>query len=208
MVDPERVIGMHLTGTAAAMPFGPSVDLDGLSEADKARGERFNEFQTYGLGCLHMQATRPQTLAYSLNDSPVGQLAWIVEKFQEWTDPAARLPEDAVDRDQMLTIVSIFWFTGGGASSAHATYDGMQAWREMSARQSQEAGAHESEQSGPPTGVAVFAADSTIRSLMDPAGEIEHWSEFDRGGHFPAMEAPDLLAADIRSFFRDLRDLG
>jgi pimeloyl-ACP methyl ester carboxylesterase len=208
MVDPERVIGMHLTGTAAAMPFGPSVDLDGLSEADKARGERFNEFQTYGLGYLHVQATRPQTLAYSLNDSPVGQLAWIVEKFQEWTDPAARLPEDAVDRDQMLTIVSIFWFTGGGASSAHATYDGMQAWREMSARQSQEAGAHESEQSGPPTGVAVFAADSTIRSLMDPAGEIEHWSEFDRGGHFPAMEAPDLLAADIRSFFRDLRDLG
>jgi epoxide hydrolase len=207
MVDPERVVGTHLTGTAAAMPFGPPVDLDGLSEADKARGERFNEFQTDGLGYLHVQATRPQTLAYSLNDSPVGQLAWIVEKFQEWTDPAAKVPEDAVDRDQMLTNVSIFWFTGGGASSAHATYEGMQVWREMAARQPQEAGTHESEQSGPPTGVAVFAADTTIRSLMDPTGEIKHWSEFDRGGHFPAMEAPDLLAKDIRTFFRDFRAL-
>jgi epoxide hydrolase len=205
MVDPERVVGTHLTGTAAGMPFGPSVDLDGLSEADKARGEQFNEFQTDGLGYLHMQATRPQTLAYSLNDSPVGQLAWIVEKFQEWTDPGAKLPEDAVDRDQMLTNVSIFWFTGGGASSAHATYEGMQAWREMAAQQSQEAGTHESEQSGPPTGVAVFAADNTIRSLMDPTGEIQHWSEFDCGGHFPAMEVPGLLAADIQTFFRDLR---
>lgn len=208
MIDPERVVGTHLTGTAAGMPFGPPVDLDDLSEADEARGARFNEFQTDGLGYLHIQATRPQTLAYSLNDSPVGQLAWIVEKFQEWTDPAAKLPEDAVDRDQMLTNVSIFWFTGGGASSAHATYEGMQAWREMAARQSQEAGIHESQQSSPPTGVAVFAADTTIRSLMDPRGEIKHWSEFDRGGHFPAMEVPDLLAKDIRTFFRALRDLG
>src|SRR5215208_3596272 len=74
MVDSERVVGTHLTGTAAAMPFGPSVDLDSLSEADKARGECFNEFQVDGLGYLHIQATRPQTLAYSLNDSPVGQL--------------------------------------------------------------------------------------------------------------------------------------
>ncbi len=107
----------------------------------------------------------------------------------------------------MLTNVSIFWFTGGGASSAHATYEGMQAWREMAARQSQEADTHVSEHSGPPTGIAVFAADTTIRSLMDPMGEIKHWSEFDRGGHFPAMEAPDLLAKDIRTYFRYLRDL-
>jgi hypothetical protein len=59
--------------------------------------------------------------------------------------------------------------------------------------------------SGPPTGVAVFAADTTIRSLMDPAGQISHWSEYDRGGHFPAMEVPDLLVGDVRAFFRSLR---
>ncbi len=83
MVDAERVVGIHLTGTAAAMPFGPPIDPDGLSDADRARAERFNEFQTDGIGYLHIQATRPQTLAYSPNDSPVGRLAWIVEKFKE-----------------------------------------------------------------------------------------------------------------------------
>ncbi len=205
MVDAERVVGVHLTGTVAAMPFGPSIELEGLSEADRARGERFNELQADGIGYLHLQATRPQTLAYSLNDSPVGQLAWIVEKFQAWTDPAARLPEDAVDRDQLLTNVSIFWFTGAGASSANAMYEGMQAYREMAAQQSQESGAQQSEQSGPPTGVAVFAADTTIRSVFDPDNRISHWSEFDRGGHFPALEVPDLLVSDVGAFFRPLR---
>jgi len=179
--------------------------LEGLSEADRARGERFNAFQADGTGYLQIQATRPQTLAYSLNDTPVGQLAWIVEKFQAWTDPDALLPEEAVDRDQLLTNVSIFWFTGSGASSANAMYEGMQAFRAMVAQQSQGSGAQQSEQSGPPTGVAVFATDNTIRSLFDPGNRISHWSEFDRGGHFPAMEVPDLLVGDIRAFFSKLR---
>jgi pimeloyl-ACP methyl ester carboxylesterase len=204
MIDAQRVVGLHLTGTGLP-PFGPSVELEGLSKADRARGERFNAFQANGIGYLHLQATRPQTLAYSLNDTPVGQLAWIVEKFPEWTDPGARLPGDAVDRDQLLTIVSIFWFTSAGASSAHAIYDGMQVYRQMVAQQSQGSGAHDSEQQGPPTGVAVFAADNTIRSLFDPGNTIKHWSEFDRGGHFPAMEVPDLLIGDIREFFSTLR---
>src|SRR5437016_4171324 len=112
IIDAQRAVGMHLTGTVAAMPFGPSISLEGLSEADRARGERFNKMQVDGIGYLWIQSTRPQTLAYLLNDTPVGQLAWIVEKFQAWTDPAAELPEEAVDRDQLLTNVSIFWFTG------------------------------------------------------------------------------------------------
>jgi pimeloyl-ACP methyl ester carboxylesterase len=205
MIDSGRVAGVHLTGTVAAMPFGPAVQLGGMSEADRARAERFNAYQSSGLGYLHMQATRPQTLGYALTDSPAGQLAWIVEKFQEWADPSADLPEDAVDRDQLLTNVSIFWFTGAGASSAHGTYDGMQAWREMTSQQTNGSGAFASDQPGPPTGVAVFAADTTIRSLMDPAGQISRWSEYDRGGHFPAMEVPDLLVGDIRAFFQGLR---
>jgi pimeloyl-ACP methyl ester carboxylesterase len=209
MVDPGRVVGVHLTGTAAGMPFGPPVELEGLSGSDRARAERFNAYQADQLGYLHLQATRPQTLAYGLHDSPAGQLAWIVEKFQEWTDPAAALPEDAVDRDQLLTNVSVYWFTGSGASSAHATYEGMQAWRQIAAQQAEAPGAHDgaptgAAPSGPPTGVAVFAADTTIRSRLDP-GHAMHWSEFDRGGHFPAMEAPDLLVGDVRAFFRALR---
>jgi pimeloyl-ACP methyl ester carboxylesterase len=206
MLQPRRVAGTHLAGTVAAMPFGPPLELDGLAAADRARAERFNEFQASGIGYLHMQATRPQTIAYLLNDSPAGQLAWIADKIQAWTDPSAALPEDAVDRDQLLTNVSIFWFTGSGASSAHATYDGMQAWRQMEASQSGEPGdGGGPEQPGPPTGVAVFAADTTIRAVMDPAGRITRWSEFDRGGHFPAMETPALLTRDLRAFFRPLR---
>jgi len=205
MIDAARVVGTHITGTTAAYPFGPPIDLAGLSEADRARGEHFNKMRDDGIGYLWIQSTRPQTLAYLLNDTPVGQLAWIVEKFQAWTDPAAELPEDAVDRDQLLTNVSIFWFTGAGASSANAVYEGMQAYRQMAAQQSQGSGDKPGEPSGPPTGVAVFAADTTIRSIFDPGNTIKHWSEFDRGGHFPAMEVPNLLVGDIREFFSTLR---
>jgi epoxide hydrolase len=204
--DPQRVAGVHLSGTGASQPFGPALELDGLSAGDRARAERFNKFRDEGLGYLALQATRPQTLAYLLNDSPAGQLAWIVEKFHEWTDPAAWLPEQAVDRDQLLTGISIFWFTGSGASAAHAVYEGMRAWRAFAAQQQPgEAGQRQSAQASPPTGVAVFAADTTIRSLMDPLGTIEHWSEYDQGGHFAAMEVPDLLTSDIRAFCRPLR---
>jgi pimeloyl-ACP methyl ester carboxylesterase len=202
MIQPDRVIANHMNGPGA-FPFGPALELDGLSDADRGRAERFNQFQADGLGYLHLQATRPQTLAYSLNDSPVGQLAWIVEKFREWTDPATELPQDAVDLDQLLTNVSIYWFTGAGASSAHITYEGMQAYRAIVAQQGD--GGWADAPAGPPTGVAVFAADHSIRSLHDPAGQIEHWSEFDSGGHFPAMEAPDLLVGDVRAFVRKYR---
>ena len=205
IVAGEHVTGTHVTGTTAAFPFGPPLELDGLSGRDRDRAERFNENRENGLGYLHIQATRPQTLAYSLDDSPVGLLAWIVDKFRDWTDPAAELPEDAVDRDQLLTGVSIAWFTGTGASSAHATYEGMQVYREMAARESEQSGAYAAGRAGPPRAVAVFAADTTIRSVTDPAGAIARWSEYDRGGHFPAMEVPDLLTEDIRGTFRSQR---
>ncbi|HEX6418925.1 MAG TPA: epoxide hydrolase [Acidimicrobiales bacterium] len=203
---PDRVVGVHLAGTVAAMPFGPPLDPEGLSGADRARAERFNAYQADGLGYLHLQATRPQTLAYALTDSPVAQLAWIVEKFHEWTDPAFELPDEAVDRDQLLTTASVAWFCAAGASSAHAVYEGMQAYRAMTEDQADaaHAGDGEAEPAGPPMGVAVFAADTTIRSVMDPAGHIGHWSEYGRGGHFPAMEVPDLLVADLRRFLRGL----
>jgi epoxide hydrolase len=205
MVDPGRVVGQHLSGTSASTPFGPALTLDGLSPADRARAERFNAFREDGTGYLSLQTTRPQTLAYAIHDSPTGQLAWIVEKFQEWTDPAAKTPDEAVDRDQLLTNASVYWFTGSGASTAHALYDGMAAWRALMAQAGAGDAQWQDQAAGSPTGVAVFAADTTIRSLMDPDGRISHWTEYDRGGHFAAMEVPDLLVADIQTFFRNLR---
>jgi pimeloyl-ACP methyl ester carboxylesterase len=205
MIAGDRVVGTHVTGTVAAMPFGPPLGTEGLAPADRERAERFNAFRSDGAGYLHMQATRPQTLAFSLADSPVGQLAWIVDRFWAQTDPAAELPEDTVDRDQLLTNVSLYWFTGSGATSANGTYEGMQAWRQMVAAQTQSGEEAGDYASGPPKAVAVFAGDTTIRGVMDPAGTIEHWSEFDRGGHFPAMETPELLTGDLRDFVRRFR---
>jgi pimeloyl-ACP methyl ester carboxylesterase len=196
-IDPDRVIGVHVTSdpptaVSFAMFTGDPAAVAGLSEAEKERVERMKLTAMDGMGYLQIQTTRPQTLAYMLTDSPAGQLAWIAEKFKEWTDPAAELPEDAVDRDQLLTNVSLYWFTRSGASAAQALYESMHA---------QEWG----EEGPAPTGFAVFGADSIARRLLDPEHKIEHWSEFERGGHFPAMEVPDLLTGDIRAFFRHLR---
>ncbi|MEV4776535.1 DNA glycosylase AlkZ-like family protein [Microbacterium sp. LWH12-1.2] len=123
MVAPGRIIATHVNGPSP-FPLGPAIPVEGLDEADRERAERFNTFREDGAGYLHIQATRPQTIAYGLNDSPVAQLAWIVEKFKEWSDPTAALPEDAVDIDRLLTTVSLYWFTEGGWSSAHALYEG------------------------------------------------------------------------------------
>jgi epoxide hydrolase len=196
-IDPERVVGVHVTSdpptaVSFAMFTGDPAAVAGLSEAEKERVERMKLTSMDGMGYLQIQTTRPQTLAYSLTDSPIGQLAWIAEKFKEWTDPTAELPEDAVDRDQLLTNISLYWFTRSGASAAQALYESMHA---------QEWG----EEGPAPTGFAVFGADPIARRLIDPERKIEHWSEFERGGHFPAMEAPDLLTGDIRAFFRPLR---
>jgi pimeloyl-ACP methyl ester carboxylesterase len=202
MVAPGRVLATHINGPGY-FPFGPPLEIAGLSARDAARAERFNQFRADGLGYLHLQATRPQTLGYALNDSPVGQLAWIVDKFAEWTDPAKPLPHQAVDRDHLLALVSVCWFTGTGASSAHFTYEGMQAFAEFmkdNARGHAIANPH-----GPPAGVAVFAADFSIRALLDPERTFASWSEFDRGGHFPAMETPDLLIGELRRFFGSVR---
>jgi epoxide hydrolase len=188
-IDPEHLAGIHVNNL---LTF-PSGDLHDLSDADQGRLKLMQRWQNEMAGYASIQSTRPQTLAYALTDSPAGQLAWIVEKFKEWTDPAARLPEDAVDRDRLLTDVSIYWLTATAGSSARLYYEGAKSWGQPT------------EPSAVPTGVAVFPMDITIRSIAESQHNIVHWTEFDRGGHFAAMEAPGLLVADIREFFRPLR---
>lgn len=192
----DRVIGVHVNAaTVGFLPFGPVTDADKatMTVAELARLDRLAQFKGEGSGYFRIQATRPQTLAYGLHDSPIGQLAWIVEKFKEWTFPADGLPEAAVDRDRLLTNVMLYWLTGTAGSSAALYYEAThtRSWS--------------STPSTTPTGVAVFAEDVAIRRYAQGNAHIVHWSEFDRGGHFAAMEAPELLVGDIRAFFRGLR---
>ena len=135
-------------------------------------------------------------MAYGLADSAVGQLAWIVEKFKEWTDPAAELPEDAVGRDHMLTNVSIYWYTNTAGTSANLYYENFHDPNAFAPK----------ERGTVPTGVAVsLTQDVAIRRLAERDHNVVHWTEFERGGHFLAMENPEGLTEDVRAFFRGLR---
>jgi pimeloyl-ACP methyl ester carboxylesterase len=185
---PEQLIGVHLNTLS---PYF-SGDLDELDPQDRARVERLRRFRRAGSGYGAIQATRPQTVGYGLTDSPAGQLAWIAEKFGEWTDGGL----GAVDRDQMLTNITVYWLTRTAGSSARLYYETARAGR-----------AGPPAVSTVPTGVAVFPAEIAppVRRLAEQSNHIVHWSEFDRGGHFAAMEEPGVLIEDVREFFRRFR---
>ncbi|MFF0730809.1 epoxide hydrolase family protein [Streptomyces chartreusis] len=200
----ERVMGVHLNllpgGQSATEPTPEQLDALSPEERERtlASWRRWAAWSRDGIGYYHQQATRPQTLAYGLTDSPVGQLAWIVEKFREWTD-SKELPEEAVDRDRMLTNVMLYWLTGTAGSSARIYYERAHA-RGRSAKPS--------EPSAAPTALALFPAEPQIplRHKARRTENLVRWTEFDRGGHFAAMEEPDLLVDDVRAFFRQLRE--
>jgi hypothetical protein len=107
-------------------------EIAALTDAEKTRIDRMNLWEREGNGYFHIQATRPQTLGYALADSPVGQLAWIIDLFKELSFPSEALPEAAIARDDLLTNVTLYWLTGTGASSAHIYYEEMHlgAWHE------------------------------------------------------------------------------
>ncbi len=190
LADPEHVAGVHLNMLITRPPDDPGE----LTEEESRRLRAARQFRATGSGYNLIQATRPQTLAYGLTDSPTGQLAWITEKFGEWTDNG--LPDEAVDRDQLLTNVTLYWLTGTAGSSARLYYETARAraWNPAAP-------------STVPTGVAVFPREIAppIRRFAEPYDNIVHWTEFGRGGHFAAMEVPGLLAGDVREFFRPLR---
>lgn len=199
---PERLVGVHLNllpGSSAATEPTPE-ELAALSPEERERAllswRRGLEWRREEAGYAELQGTRPQTLAYALTDSPVGQLAWIVEKFRAWTDAKDR-PEEAVDRDLMLTNVMLYWLTATAGSSARIYYERAHAdyWGTPP------------EPSTAPTALAVFPHEPFVplRHIAERTNNIVRWTEFDRGGHFAAAEEPELLVEDVRSFFRDLR---
>ena len=188
--DPGAVIGVHVNAAAGGFMAPPRTRPDDtFTAAENQRLVLARRFAREGDGYFTQQSTKPQTLAYGLGDSPVGQLAWIVEKFYEWTHGDG-IP---IGKDRLLTNVMLYWLTGTAGSSANLYYEVMHGPR----------GAVE--RSPVPTGVAVFAEDMAIRRYAEAAHTITHWTDFDTGGHFAALEVPDLLVADVREFFSTLR---
>ena len=196
---PDQIIGVHLNliPGAGASAEPAEDELSALSPAERERTlaswERARHWAAEKQGYADIQATRPQTLAYALTDSPVGQLAWIAEKFTEWTDSR----EGGIDRDRLLTNVMIYWLTRTAGSSARIYYERAHAdyWGKPP------------EPSRAKTALAAFPQENflPLRHIADQTNNIVRWTEFDRGGHFPAMEQPDLLINDIREFFREIR---
>jgi epoxide hydrolase len=200
VIDGERVIGIHLNTLLTPPPDDPA-EAAMLTAEERARLDHLSEVEADMSAYARIQGTRPQTLAYALTDSPVGQLAWIVEKFKEWTD-SARVPEDAVPRDRLLTNVMLYWLTGTAASSARLYWDTFHPVTPAPPIASPPPRAAVT-----PTGVAVFAHDHArpVRRLAERDNNIAYWAEYDRGGHFAAMEEPDLFVHDVRTFFRRFR---
>ncbi|WP_254548663.1 epoxide hydrolase family protein [Catellatospora tritici] len=198
--DAEHLAGVHLN-TMITVPLDES-DLVDLSEEDQARIERSARFVKDLSGSMKLQSTRPHSVAYGLNDSPVGQLAWVVEKFKDWAE-APKAPEDAVDRDRILTIVSIFWLTATAGASGQLYY-------EIADNLPISANAGRYDLMPPftvPLGVATYPGQvfKPVRRFAERSfPTLTYWSEYDRGGHFAALEEPDLFIDDVRAFRRRL----
>jgi pimeloyl-ACP methyl ester carboxylesterase len=191
-LDPQHCVGIHLTMPLGRRPEEPCP----LSDADKADLAAMARFQSEESGYALEQGTRPQTLGVALNDSPAGLLAWIVEKFRAWSDCGGH-PESSYTRDQLITNVMLYWLTQTATSSARLYWESRRsgAWTERL------------EFVGVPTGVASFPKEVLRypRPWVERQYNVTHWTDMPRGGHFAAMEQPELFVEDLRNFFRTVR---
>jgi pimeloyl-ACP methyl ester carboxylesterase len=191
--------GEHCAGIHITMPIvSPAADtLEDLSPAEQSALQAMEYYQHWGSGYSKQQATRPQTLGYGLADSPVGQMAWVVEKYREWTDcerDGVRHPEHILSRDELLDTVMLYWLTNSGASSARLYWESF----------------HKPDLSpiDMPTGCSIFPGEifrSSKRWVQQRFSQLIHWNELDRGGHFAALEQPELFLGEVRDCFRRLR---
>jgi pimeloyl-ACP methyl ester carboxylesterase len=182
-----HVLGVHVNALVT-FPTGDPADIAALTGADQQRLAAMKHFQDDGSAYMQLAGTRPNTIAQLLADSPAGQLAWITEKYHEWAS-------QPIGQDTILTTASIYWLTGTARSVANYYYERF----------------HDPAMFAPapkgtvPTGVAVFTiADFAIRAFAEKAHNVTRWTEFETGGHFPALEEPGPLTADIRAFFATL----
>ncbi|MGH2584983.1 MAG: epoxide hydrolase family protein [Dehalococcoidia bacterium] len=192
---PERLTGIHLNMLAVRPTIGP--DSPPLTEEEQAYLQRVQSGRDEETGYQRIQGTRPQTLSYGLTDSPVGLAAWIVEKFRAWSDCHGDL-ESSFTKDQLLTNIMIYWITGSIGTSVQLYYE---AFHDPSMRLAP------GERIEVPTGFAAFPGElfDANRAWAERAINIQHWSTPAQGGHFAAMEEPELFVEDVRAFFRTVR---
>lgn len=209
---PDSLVGIHITFPAEPA-FGEGKPAPSAAEQAILDGRAAGFY--WDSGYLHFGATRPQTLAYALADSPVGLAAFLVDKMRDWADCDGDLSR-RFSTDELLTWISLYWLTGTAGSSLDPYWDwalgsaGMpEAWQRRDVPAGIDARPLDAdEQIEVPAGVAIFRR-GPVRLPREWAersySSLERWREYDRGGHFPAWEEPDVLAKDLRDFFRPLR---
>ena len=190
----DRLCRLHSNFMTAGPPRGGNPN-EGVSDEERERrAERAAAFSD-GRGYQSIQGSKPQTLGYGLTDSPAGLAAWIVEKFHGWSDNDGNV-ESAFTKDELLTNITLYWVTQTITSSTRLYYESgnTPATRPVG-------------YIDVPTGVAVFPKEIlfTPRSWAEGGFNIVRWTMMPRGGHFAALEEPELLVDDVRAFFRDLR---
>ncbi|AGZ40757.1 epoxide hydrolase 1 [Actinoplanes friuliensis DSM 7358] len=166
---------------------------EATSPPERRALQRQRDFEDNESGYKHEQIQSPQTIGYALTDSPVGQAAWIYEKYQQWTDHGGD-PEALLSRDEMLDNISLYWLTGTAASSARIYWESFRGYRDPKV--------------DVPVGVSIFPRDIYLGSRRWAEAKyprLVHYQEMPRGGHFAAWEQPELLAEEIRLTFRHLR---
>ncbi|MCW3475732.1 epoxide hydrolase family protein [Limobrevibacterium gyesilva] len=193
---PDLVAAIHLNFTLGAFLPGPEGPQPPLSAAERTFLAQVAAWRDAEGGYNHIQGTKPQTLAYGLNDSPAGLAAWIGEKFHSWSDCDGDI-ERAFSLDAVLTNISIYWFTQTIASS-------VRIYKESRRTPLNFAGGL---RITPPLGFAAFPKEIVTppRDYVARVFDVQRWTSMPRGGHFAAMEQPALLAQDIRAFFRPFR---
>ena len=190
LTHPDRLVALHLSGTNPYLGWVP----DDLSDAEKAFVTAAEAWNRSEMAYAQEHASKPQTLAHALNDSPVGLASWVLEKFRASSDCGGDL--DAVyDRADLLTNLTIYWGTQTIGSSMRLYYEtahsSAAAWGRVEV----------------PTGMAMSGADMfpTPREWVERSYNVTSWTDLPRGGHFLEWEVPDLVADDMRAFFRDHR---
>jgi hypothetical protein len=207
---PERLVGIHVNlmmGSLMTTPPDPSDIMQGLSPTEQADVTESLAFRARESGYQAIQATKPQTAGYALNDSPAGLAGWIVEKFRAWSDCDGDV-ERSYSKDQLLTNIAIYWLTGTITSSMRIDYEFTGFGQTVRLLGSEGTPAPVVRV---PTGHARYPRE-VVRPprswTVKQYPNLIRWTEMKRGGHFAAMEVPDSLIADVRAFFAELRKTG